>query len=118
MHNIIISFSWRKVMEYLKKIFIFVLMLLTLNLYFPFTAFSEPAHLYAKTNIKKHVPQTRSTKEKEIPGMKVPDERSWFARNWLWLLLGVGVVAGVGAGGGGSGGGGGTSDNGEVIVSW
>lgn len=103
-------------MEYLKKIFIFVLILLTLNLYLPLTAFSEPAHLYAKAKVKNHELEIRSTKQEDVPGMKVLDERTWLARNWLWLLLGVAVGGAAAAGGGG--GGGGTSDTGVVHVSW
>ena len=109
-------------MEFLKRVFIGVLVVLTLNLYFPRSTFAQQSHLHAKADVTEHSPESRTTPQKDIPGKK--------SRKWLWWVLGALVVAGgaAAAGGGGGGGGGddagggnndgGGDDTGEITGSW
>ncbi len=99
-------------MRPVKKLIALVLVLLTLNLYFPGTAFADKP-------LTNHPPETVSTPEEDIP-MKVVKKKS----KWPWVLLGVLVVGGVAAAGGSGGsgddggGGGGDGDEGDVTVTW
>lgn len=108
-------------METLKKLFIVMLVFLILNLYLP--RISVAQQLYAKADVPEHSPQSWSTPEKDIPGKKVRDERSWLSKNKWWVLLGLAVAAGAAAaaGGGGDGGddsSGGGGDTGSISGSW
>ena len=106
-------------MEFLKRVLIGVLVVLTLNLYFPRSTFAQQTHLYAKADVTEHSPDSRTTPQRDIPGKK--------GRKWLWWVLGalvvVGGVAAAGGGGGGDDGGdggasGGGDDTGEITGSW
>ena len=104
-------------MQFLKRLFIGILVLLTLNFYLPRVTFAQQARLYAKADVTEHSPESRTTPQKDIPGKK--------SRKWLWWVLGALVVAGsVAAAGGGGGGGGGDDppdppdDTGEITGSW
>ena len=105
-------------MKPLKKLLVPVLVLLTLNLCLPKTAFCQQDFLYTKADITEHPPQSRTTRIEDMPGKK--------GRSWLWWLVGLVVVAGVAAAGasGGDDGGGGDDpppddpDEGEVTGTW
>ena len=103
-------------METLKKLFIVVLVFLTLNLYLPRTSVAQ--QLFAKADVPEHPPQSWSTPEEDIPGEKVRDERSWLSRNKWWVLLGLVVVGGTAAGGGGGGKDDPVDDTGNISLSW
>ena len=105
-------------MEFLKKLFIVVLILLLVNLYLPRNSFAQQAHLYATADITEHPPESRTTPQKDIP---VPGKKG---RKWGWWVLGLLVVAGGAAALGGGGGGGGesptppTPTDGSISGSW
>ena len=105
-------------MEYIKKIFIIVLAVLTLSLYLPKMALAQ--QLFASADVPKHEPQSWGTEE-DIPTKKVK------ISPWTYLIL-VGLIGGIAAaassggggdsGGGSSGGGDGSSDTGSYTGSW
>ena len=84
-------------MSLLKKIFIIVLILLTLNLYLPRIHFAQEIQLYSnlvatrspeiRSTLK---PEIRSTPEEEIPIRKVAKKKS----KWLWWILGIALIGG------------------------
>jgi len=92
-------------MEYIKKIFVIVLVILTLNLYLPKMALAQ--QLFASAEVPKHEPQSWGTPEEDIPTIKKKKTSGW---TWVILvgLLG-GVLAAASGGGGGDSGGGSTS---------
>ena len=105
-------------MDFLKRLLIGMLIVLTLNLYFPKSTVAQQADLYAKAGVTEHVPESRTTPQKDLSRKK--------GRKWMWWVLGALVVAGgvAAAGGGGGGGGGddggdgGGDDTGEVTGHW
>ena len=103
-------------MKLVKRIFISLLMLFTLNLYLPNMTFAEQTHLLAKADITKHPPEILTTPEEDIP-VKVIKKR-----RWPWVVLGLLVLGGAAAafvgGGDGDDDGGGGGDTGDVTVSW
>ena len=90
-------------MKYIKKLFVTVLVILTLSLYLPKMALSQQQ--FASADVPKHEPQSWGTPEKDIPTIKQKK-----TSRWIWVIL-VALIGGVAAaaGGGDSGGGGGTS---------
>ena len=107
-------------MEVLKKVFILMLTVLTLNLYLPKTFYAAEGQMYAEANITVHPLEIRSTPDEDIVSDKPKEKSKW----WLWTLLAVAVIgAGAAATAGGSdsgssGGGGGTSTEGSAEISW
>lgn len=98
-------------MEYVKKILVVVLVILTLNLYLPNMAPAQ-GHV-ASADVAKHEPQSWGTPEEEMPTIK---EKKTLP--WTWLLL-IALVGGVAAAaGGGDGGGNGGSDTGSYTGTW
>jgi len=89
-------------MEYIKKTFIIVLVILTLNLYLPKMALAQQQ--FASADVPKHEPQSWGTPEEDIPTIKKKTS------SWTWVIL-VALIGGLvaAAGGGDSGGDGGTS---------
>jgi hypothetical protein len=84
-------------MRLLNKIFILVLILLTLNLYFPRIHFAQELQLYSKSETVRSPeirsapkPEIRSTPEEEIPVKKVVKKKS----RWIWWVLGLVIVGG------------------------
>ena len=84
-------------MGFLKKIFIIVLVLLTLNLYLPKIHFAQELKLYSESVIAKSpeirsafAPEIRSTPEEEIPVRKVTKKKS----RWIWRLIGLAIAGG------------------------
>ena len=109
-------------MGFLKKIFIIVLVLLTLNLYFPRIHFAQELQLYSNW-IATGSPEIRSAPEPEIrstPEKDIPKKKS----RWLWWLIGLALVGGGAAaisGGGDEGSsdsGGGSGDTGSGTITW
>jgi hypothetical protein len=102
-------------MEYIKKIFVIVLVILTLNLYLPKMALAQ--QVFASADVPKHEPQSWGTQEEDIPTIKEKKTSGW---TWLILLVLIGgAAAAAGGGGGGNGGGGGDGDDdGEVTGTW
>ncbi len=86
-------------MEFLKKFFIVVLILLTVNLYLPRITFAQQVKTQVvasaiSDDITKIPPEIISTPEKDEPGRG----------NWVWILTGVvvaGIAVAIAAGGGG-----------------
>ena len=102
-------------MGYIKKAFIILLAILTLNLYLPNMTLAEQQ--FPGADVPKHEPQSWGTPEEDLPKIKEKKTSGW---TWLILiaLLG-GVAAAAGGGGGGdSGGGGGSSDTGSYTGTW
>jgi hypothetical protein len=110
------------IMGFLKKIFIIILVLLTLNLYLPRIHFAQELQLYSKSETVRSPeirsapkPEIRSTPEKDIPKKK---------SRWLWWLIGLALVGGGAAaisGGGDEGSsdsGGGSGDTGSGTITW
>ncbi len=100
-------------MDLLKKLFISVLIVLTLNLYLPGTAIAQQLH--AKADVPKHSPQSWSSPEIKITKPKEKPKKK--GKKWVYILLGVLVVGGAAAGGGGSSSGGG-GGSGGYSFSW
>ena len=105
-------------MEYIKKIFVIVLVILTLNLYLPKMACTE--QLSASADVPKHEPQSWGTPEEDIPTTKVKKTSGW---TWVILLALIGGVAAAGAGSGGDSGGSGSDgddsdDTGGYTGTW
>ncbi len=109
-------------MGFLKKIFIIVLVLLTLNLYLPRIHFAQELQLYSKS-VTDRSPEIRSASEPEIrstPEKDIPKKKS----RWLWWLIGLALVGGGAAaisGGGDEGSsdsGGGSGDTGSGTITW
>jgi len=106
-------------MEVIKKVFILMLTVLTLNLYFPKVFYAADGQMYAEANTTMHPLQIRSTPDEDIATDKPKKKSKW----WLWTLLAVAVIgAGAAAAAGGSDssgdGGGGTSTEGSAEISW
>ena len=107
-------------MEVLKKVFILMLTVLTLNLYFPNVFYAADGQMYAETNITMHPLQIRSTPDENLVSEEPKKKSKW----WLWTLLAVAVVGGgaaaASAGGSDSSGdsGGSTSTEGSAEISW
>ena len=109
------------IMNTLKEIFVYLLIFLMLNLFFPGSSIAQQSKLYAETDIIEHpiktlpVPEGQKF-EKEKP--KKPFYKKW----WFWAIIAsVGIGAGAaGGGGGGDGGGNGgdESDTGSISGSW
>jgi len=110
------------IMGFLKKIFIIVLVLLTLNLYLPKIHFAQELKLYSESVIAKSpeirsalAPEIRSTPEEEIPVRKVTKKKS----RWIWWVLGLAVVGGgVAAVAGGGDEDNGSSSTGSGTITW
>ena len=109
-------------MGFLKKIFIIVLVLLTLNLYLPRIHFAQELQLYSKS-VTARSPEIRSAPEPEIrstPEKDIPKKKS----RWLWWLIGLALVGGGAAVAGGASGddskddGGGSTDTGSGTITW
>jgi len=107
-------------MEVIKKVFILMLTVLTLNLYFPKVFYAADSQMYAEANITMHPLQIRSTPDEDIATEEPKKKSKW----WLWTLLAV-VVVGGGAAAASSGGsdssgdsGGGESTEGSAEISW
>jgi len=80
-------------MGFLKKIFIIVLILLTLNLYLPRIHFAQEFQLYSKSETVRS-PEIRSAPEPEIrstPEKDIPKKKS----RWLLWILGIALVGGA-----------------------
>ena len=90
-------------MKYIKKLFVIVLVILTLNLYLPKMALAQQQ--FASADVPKHEPQSWGTPEEDIPTIKKKK-----TSGWTWVIL-VALIGGLvaAAGGGDSGGDGGTS---------
>lgn len=103
-------------MEFVKKGFIILLVILTLNLYLPKMAFSQQQVVSADE--PKHQPQSWGTPEEDIPTIKEKEKRSGWT--WVILLALIGGAAAAVAGGGGNDGdnSGGGSDTGSFTGSW
>ncbi len=99
-------------MEYIKKIFVIVLVILTLNLYLPKMACTQ--QLSASADVPKHEPQSWGTPEEDIPIKKVKKISRW---TWVIVLGLIGGIAAAAAGGGG-GGDGDDEDTGSVTGTW
>ncbi len=106
-------------MNFIKKLLIGVLIVLTLNLYLPGSAMAQQLH--AKADVPKHSPQSWSSPEIKITKPKEKPKKK--GKKWVYILLGILVVGGAAAGGGGSGGGGGDggdggTSSGDYSFSW
>ncbi len=109
-------------MGFLKKIFIIVLILLTLNLYLPRIHFAQELQLYSNL-VAARSPEIQSALEPEIrstPEKDIPKKKS----RWFWWLIGLALVGGGAAaisGGGDEGSsdsGGGSGDTGSGTITW
>ena len=107
-------------MGFLKKIFIIVLVLLTLNLYLPRIHFAQELQLYSKSETVRS-PEIRSAPEPEIrstPEKDIPKKKS----RWIWWVLGLAVVGGgvavVAGGGDEDNGSNGSSSTGSGTITW
>ena len=103
-----------------KKMIIFTMIILTLNLYLPGISNGDQSILLAKGEPTKNVPKGQIILEKDIPEAA---EESWLSKYKWWLIGGLVVVAGgaAAAGGGGGGGNGGTeapTNTGNYTVKW
>jgi len=83
-------------MEYIKKTFIIVLVILTLNLYLPKMALAQQQ--FASADVPKHEPQSWGTPEEDIPTIKKKKTSGW---TWVILLALIGGLAAAAGGGGG-----------------
>ena len=73
-------------MTYVKKTFIVLLILTTLNFYIPGIAISGEIILSSRDNITTHLPESVSTPEKEIPGETTTVTSEKGGKKWLWQL--------------------------------
>jgi len=108
-------------MDLLKKTFILMLTVLTLNLYFPKVFYASDGTMYAEANITVHPLEIRSTPDEDIATDEPKKKSKW----WLWALLAaaaIGAGAAVASAGGSDSGGGGsssaTSTEGSAEISW
>ncbi len=76
-------------MSLLKNLFIFFLIVLTLNFSLSNVAIAQ--QFYAEADVSEHSPQSWSTPEIDIPTVEVKKSR------WIWWLLGLAVVGGAAA---------------------
>ncbi len=81
----------RYFMKLVKRIFIVLIILLTLNLYLPNITFAQQTHFYAKAQITQHPPQILASPEEKIPVKKVTKKKS----KWLWKMIGLIVTGGA-----------------------
>ncbi len=89
-------------MQVLKKVFILLLLFVTINVHLPRITLSQ--EIYPVGNIEESSPKSISTPEVDLPGKKTEAKRSWLSRNKWWVLFGLAAVAGgVAAAGGGGG---------------
>ena len=84
-------------MGLLKKIFIIVMILFTLNLYLPGIHFAQEIQLSSNWVATESPeiqstpkPEIRSTPEETIPAKKVVKKKS----KWIWFILGIALVGG------------------------
>lgn len=77
-------------MKLLKRIFIVLIILLTLNLYLPNITFAQQAHFYAKAQITQHPPQVLAPPEEKIPVKKAVKKKS----KWIWWIISLAVAGG------------------------
>jgi len=107
-------------MDLLKKLFILMLTVLTLNLYLPKTFYAAEGQMYAEANITVHPLEIRSTPDEDIATDEPKKKSKW----WLWALLAVAAIgAGAAVAAGGtdsstSGGGGTDTTEGSAEISW
>ena len=102
-------------MEYVKRIFVVVFAILTLNLFLPNMALSQQQ--FATADVPKHEPQSWGTPEENIPTVKKKTS------GWTYLILialigGIAAAASSGDSGGGSSGGGDGGDTGGYTGTW
>jgi hypothetical protein len=100
-------------MEYIKKISVIVLVILTLNLSLTNMAFAQ--QVFVSPDVPKHEPQSWSTPEEDIPPIKEKKTSGW---TWVILIALLGGVAAAAGGGGGGDSGSGGSDTGGYAGSW
>ncbi len=106
-------------MEYIKKISIIVLAILTLNLYLPKIALAQ--QVFASADVPNHEPQSWGTPEEDIPTKKVKKVSRWTYLIIVGLLGGIAAAASGGGGGdsgGGSSGGDDSGDTGDYTGTW
>ena len=103
-------------MDRLKQGVAWVLILLTLNLYFPGSVCAQEPTTPESDKITAHPLEERSTPKEDMEAEKTDKKGKW----WLWGLLGAVIVGGaVAAGGSSSGSGGDTEgDTGGITGSW
>lgn len=77
-------------MEFIKRVFIVLLVMLTLNLYLPKMVFSQQQVISADE--PKHQPQSWGTPEEDIPTIKEKKKRS----GWTWVIL-LALIGGAAA---------------------
>lgn len=102
-------------MNLIKKMFVWILLALTLNL-------CVSSGTFAATDIGNNAPEkvtVHTPKDKAASVEELPGSQSWFSEYKWWLLAGLVVLGGAAAAGGG-GGGGGSSNGGDasVTVGW
>jgi hypothetical protein len=105
-------------MGFIKKLFVFILIFLTINIYMPTVFGPGGVNLYADEIITKHPLEIRKT-----PGVEMTEKEEQVKSNWLLLgLLGAALVGGVAAIAGGGDDSGGDDDpdptGGSIVGSW
>lgn len=115
-------------MKSLKSVFVFISILLIINLIFIGTSFAEDNYIFTKAGISKHSPETVYSPEETIPVENIKPEKKG-SSPWSWVVLGIVAIAvGAAAGGGGGGGDNGgrdddinpadSSGDGNITVGW
>ena len=109
-------------MTYVKKTFIWLLLLTTLNFYIPGIAISGEIILSARDNITTHSPESVGTPEKDISGETTTVTSEKGGKKWLlWALVIIAAIVGGAAGAGSGSGNGGVNNGGStgsINVSW
>lgn len=104
-------------MESINKVFIALLILCTLNIYFPNVSSAQSNNMPAKVSITMHPIKSRASVNKEI-GTDTPQKSNW----WIWGLLGALLVGGAAAAAAGGDSGSSTpsttSSTGSASISW
>ena len=109
-------------MEYIKKLFVVSIILITIVINFTKVSYSGEIILSSQGDITTHSPESVSTPEKDIPGEPTKAKSEKGGGNWLWAVAIIAVIAGVTAGAGNSTGGNDGGSNGggtgSINVNW
>jgi len=108
----------KRQMEYIKKLFVVSIILITIVINFTKVSYSGEIILSSQGDITTHSPESVSTPEKDIPGEPAKAKSEKGGGNWLWAVAIIAVIAGVTAGAGSSSGGNDGGGTGSISVGW